>query len=114
MQTGQKHSLYQQGSDRNDFREAVGRRRKMVDQSTDPFNAEDSTSPTVLTVQKPTVTLFVDKRSKQWIVRDLEEKLWIIPSVDKAWEHRQPFELTEETQLELVPAHYMVMLGIPH
>lgn len=86
----------------------------MVDQPTNPNSADESTSTSVLTVQKPTVTLFVDKNSKQWIVRDLEEKLWIIPSVDKAWEHRQPFELTEETQLEVVPAHYMVMLGIPH
>ena len=59
------------------------------------------------------VALFVERSSQQWIVRDPEGKYWIVPFVEGAWEHRQPFEPTAETDLEPVPGHYKYLLGLP-
>ena len=57
--------------------------------------------------------LFVDRLSKRWVVRDPEGNFWIIPSVENAWEHRQPFFPTEKAELEPVPAHYLHMFDLP-
>lgn len=68
----------------------------------------------VITRSSRTVSLFVDRSTHQWIVRDLEGKFWAVPVVvDHPWEHRQPFELTESITLEAVPGHYKSMLGLP-
>lgn len=67
----------------------------------------------MLTVRTPVMALYVDRASGQWIVRDAEGNFWIVPSVDNAWENRQPFYPTEETELEPVPGHYKYMLGLP-
>ncbi len=64
-------------------------------------------------IRKQMAVLFVDRSSKQWIVRDPEGSFWLVPSVDNAWDHRQPFQPAEETDLEPVPGHYKNMLGIP-
>ena len=49
--------------------------------------------------------------TQQWIVRDPEGNFWIVPSADDAWEHREPFQPTEETELEPVPGHYKYLLA---
>jgi hypothetical protein len=67
----------------------------------------------MLTLRKQVAALFVDRKSQQWIVRDPEGKFWIIPSVEQAWDHRQPFPLAEGADLEPVPGHYKGMLGLP-
>jgi hypothetical protein len=59
------------------------------------------------------VAIFVDRYSQQWIVQDPEGQFWLVPTVEDPWRHRQPFEFTEETQLESIPAHYKHMLGLP-
>jgi hypothetical protein len=64
------------------------------------------------TVRKQT-TLYVDRSSRQWVVRDGEGNFWIVPSTDNPWDDRQPFSLAEETELEPVPGHYKAMLGLP-
>ena len=61
-----------------------------------------------------TARIFVDRsRTDHWIVRDPEGNFWIVPPVDNAWECRQPFYPTEQTDLEAVPGHYRAMLNLP-
>jgi hypothetical protein len=58
--------------------------------------------------------IFVDRTcTDHWIVRDPEGSFWIVPSTENAWENRQPFEPTGETDLEVVPGHYRYVLGLP-
>ncbi len=63
--------------------------------------------------RKRVAAIFADRSSQQWIVQDPEGKFWIVPSSDNAWDHRQPFQPSEETELEPVPGHYKDMLGLP-
>ena len=65
------------------------------------------------TVRKQVVSIFVDRTSRQWIVLDPDGTLWIVPPVEGGWDQRQPFVLTEESELEPVPRHYKYMLGLP-
>ena len=67
----------------------------------------------MLTLRKQVVALFVDRQSQQWIVRDPEGNFWTVPSVENAWDHRQPFQRSEESELEPIPWHYKDMLGLP-
>ncbi len=64
-------------------------------------------------VTKPTVVLYADKASQQWIVRDPEGNFWSLPSTDNPWDERQPFTPAEGAELEPVPGHYKYMLGLP-
>ncbi|MGN6546690.1 MAG: hypothetical protein ACTHK7_16670 [Aureliella sp.] len=59
------------------------------------------------------VALYVDRSSRQWILRDPEGNFWIVPPVEDAWDHREPFEPDGDTELEPVPSHYTYMLHIP-
>jgi hypothetical protein len=59
------------------------------------------------------VAVFADKASQQWIVRDPEGNFWFVPPVPDPWEHRQPFQPNEETELLPVPGHYKDTLGLP-
>ena len=59
------------------------------------------------------VSIYVDRLRQQWVVRDREGNLWVVPSTDNPWEHRQPFYPTDETELEPVPGHYKGLLGLP-
>jgi hypothetical protein len=59
------------------------------------------------------VAIFVDRVSSQWVVRDPEGNFWIVPSGENGWDERQPFQATEESELEAVPKHYIHMLGLP-
>ena len=58
--------------------------------------------------------IFVDRSSPEhWIVRDPEGNFWIVPPIENAWESRQPFQPTAETELESIPGHYGSMIGLP-
>lgn len=59
------------------------------------------------------VEIYVDRSKQQWVVLDREGNFWAVPSTEDAWEHRQPFYLTEGTDLEPVPGHYRYILGLP-
>ncbi len=67
----------------------------------------------MVTVRKCVVALYVDRASQQWIVRDADGNFWSVPPADDPWEHREPFQPTEETDLEAIPGHYKYMLGLP-
>ncbi|MBY0527191.1 MAG: hypothetical protein K2R98_27595 [Gemmataceae bacterium] len=58
--------------------------------------------------------IYVDRAcTEHWIVRDPGGNFWIVPSSDNAWDNRQPFQPTEETELDPVPGHYRFLLGLP-
>lgn len=63
--------------------------------------------------RKQVIALFVDRVGRQWIVRDPDGNFWSIPSSEDAWNHRQPFQLTEEADLEPIPGHYKDMFHLP-
>jgi hypothetical protein len=67
----------------------------------------------MISPRKQRVALFVERSSHQWIVQDPEGNFWLLPSAENPWSERQPFQPTEETELEVVPGHYKYMLGLP-
>jgi hypothetical protein len=67
----------------------------------------------VFPTRKQAVAIFVDRSSRQWVVRDPEGNFWTVPSQENPWDHRQPLELRDEMDLEPVPGHYKNMLGVP-
>jgi hypothetical protein len=64
-------------------------------------------------IQKHVIAIFVDKSSQQWVVRDADGHFWLLPAGENPWDHRQPFDPTEETELEPIPGHYKYMLDLP-
>jgi hypothetical protein len=65
-------------------------------------------------LERRMVALFVDRtQPEHWIVRDPDGNFWIVRPVDNAWDSREPFVPTEETELEPVPGHYKYMLNLP-
>ena len=58
--------------------------------------------------------LFVERSSKQWILRDPDGNFWALPAGDDPWCHREPFHPSEATVLEPVPGHYKQLLGLPN
>ena len=67
----------------------------------------------MLTLRTKVKTIYVDRSSRQWIVKDSDGNFWLVPSVENPWDHREPFDPTEETELEPVPGHYKYMLDLP-
>ena len=67
----------------------------------------------MLAVRKCAVALYVERSTQKWIVRDPDANFWIVPSVEDAWDHREPFQPTEDTDLEPVPGHYKYLLELP-
>ena len=67
----------------------------------------------MLKSRKQSMALFVERASRQWIVRDPDGNFWLLPSTENPWDYRQPFFPAEETELEPVPGHYKYMLGLP-
>jgi hypothetical protein len=67
----------------------------------------------MVTLRKQPAVIFVDRSCPQWIVRDPEGNFWRLPSVDNPWDQRQPFQPTEQMDLEPVPGHYRDTLGLP-
>lgn len=63
--------------------------------------------------QQTAVALFVDRNQPSgWIVRDGAGDFWVVTPGERAWEGRQPYTVTEDSQLEAVPGHYKYVLGI--
>jgi hypothetical protein len=61
------------------------------------------------------LALFVDRASRQWIVRDKDGNYWAVSATaTNAWGRRERFHPTEETELAPVPGHYKAMLGLPN
>ena len=85
----------------------------MVDQENAVANDAAEEAHAWLLARKPVIALCVDRATQQWIVRDHEGRYWMVPFVESPWNHRQPFELADDTQLEPVPGHYKPMLGVP-
>ena len=64
--------------------------------------------------KKQDFSLYVDKRSHHWVVRDADGNFWTLASDENAWDHREQLEPTSENlDLEPVPGHYKAMFGIP-
>jgi hypothetical protein len=64
-------------------------------------------------VRKQVTALYVDRASQRWVVRDPDGNYWLVPPAENAWDHREPFQPTEDVELEPVPGHYKGMLGLP-
>ena len=60
------------------------------------------------------LALYIDRSQQQWVVRDPEGNFWIVPTADDGWEQRQPYNATEESELEPIPSHYKHALGLPY
>lgn len=58
------------------------------------------------------LSLFADRSTQRWVVRDSDNRFWSLPMSDGAWDQREPYELTAEAELEPVPGHYLVLLGL--
>ena len=59
------------------------------------------------------IALYVNRSLQQWVARDADGNFCIVPSVEEPWDHRQPLEPGDETDLEPVPGHYKYLLGLP-
>ena len=64
-------------------------------------------------VRKIKVALFVDRLSNQWVVRDPDGEFWVVPPGEDGWERREQFRVTDDSELEAVPGHYLHMLHLP-
>ena len=67
----------------------------------------------MLAVTKCVVAIYVDRATGQWIVRDPDGNFWVVPSGANAWDQRQPFEPTDDSQLQPIPGHYRYLLELP-
>ncbi len=67
----------------------------------------------MFTPGKQPAAIYVDRSSRQWVVRDPEGNFWSLPSHEDPWGHRRPLELSDAMELEPVPGHYKNMLGVP-
>ena len=47
------------------------------------------------------------------IVQDPDGNYWLLQSSDAGWNHRVPFQPTEDSDLQPVPGHYKDLLGLP-
>ena len=63
--------------------------------------------------KKQVAALFLQRSKQQWIVRDPEGTYWIVPFSEDGWDQREPFEPTEETELEPLPGHYRYLIRLP-
>ena len=63
-------------------------------------------------LQNEHVHLYVDRVNRQWIARDSHGNFWILPPTETPWLDRQPYEPSEEDDLEPVPGHYKHMIGL--
>ena len=63
--------------------------------------------------RKRKVCLFVDRSSHNWVIQDPDGVFWTISPREEAWEHKELFTPTDQTELEPVPDHYKYMLGLP-
>jgi hypothetical protein len=59
------------------------------------------------------IALYVDRSSRQWVIRDEEGNLWTLPQSSTGENEWKPFSPSEETELEPVPSHYKYLLRLP-
>jgi len=64
-------------------------------------------------VPRVQAALFVDRASRQWVVRDPDGQFWIVPMGERPWDLRQPVADVEQLKLVPVPGHYKHMLALP-
>jgi len=67
----------------------------------------------MLATRKQVVCIYVDRATRQWVVRDADGTLWALPTSENPWDNRRPFTSAEEAELEPVPGHYKDVLGLP-
>jgi hypothetical protein len=67
----------------------------------------------MVTEKKPALTLYVDRSTQRWIVRDAEGRFWSVSTDEGGWEHRQPFEPSADAELQPIPGHYKYLLRLP-
>src|SRR5262245_15363746 len=71
-----------------------------IDDAKDRTHAREERN--VFATRKPVCSLYVDRHTGQWIVKDAEGNFWIVPLTDNPWRDREPFQPTEESDLEPV------------
>jgi hypothetical protein len=59
----------------------------------------------MLAVGRQILTIYVDRASEQWIVRDGKGSLSVVPSGEIARERRELFEPTDDFELEPILGH---------
>ncbi len=67
----------------------------------------------MITESRCMLALYVDRSSQQWIVRDPEGNFWSVPAAEDAWDHREPYQASEESDLQPIPGHYKYLLRLP-
>ena len=67
----------------------------------------------MIAVRSQAFSLFVDRTTQQWVVRDPDGRFWIVPAGEEAWERRRPFDCTDDIDLEPIPGHYKYLFQLP-
>jgi hypothetical protein len=62
---------------------------------------------------KRSVSLFVDRTSQRWVVRDPDGQFWIVPSGDDGWDERPVLDPNADVDLEPIPGHYRYLFKFP-
>jgi hypothetical protein len=65
------------------------------------------------TLTRTSISLYTDRTTKQWVVRDTEGNFWLVPACEDGWARRERIEVSAQMELEPVPGHYKYMLGVP-
>lgn len=67
----------------------------------------------MLAERRTLVSLYVEPSTRRWVVRDPDGVLWAFDSSFDGWDRREPYELTDDSELVAVPGHYRYMLQLP-
>jgi hypothetical protein len=67
----------------------------------------------MLATNRFVLAIYVDRSTRQWIVRDRDGNFWIVPPGEHSWEQREPFEPSDDTDLAPVPGHYRSLFQLP-
>lgn len=67
----------------------------------------------MVTITRRTVSLFVDRTSQRWVVRDPDGQFWVFPSGNTAWDARELLDPAGDLDLEPVPGHYRYLFQLP-
>jgi hypothetical protein len=65
-------------------------------------------------VRQQVAAIYVDRSTQRWIVRDCEGKFWSVSTDEGGWDRRQPFEPTDDADLQPIPGHYKYLLRLPY
>ena len=68
----------------------------------------------MLAVRPQVAAIYVDRSTQRWIVRDADGKFWSVSADEGGWDRRQPFEPTEDADLQPIPGHYKYLLRLPY